>query len=122
VQSQSRKVGLINSLLAACVGVETKFLIRSLEGKLRIGLAERTVSFFPPLSFPSPCAKAHAGSLQRQVITALAQAIVTAEVEKKDGKKPSKEKLAKMLEDGTNTLKAVFSYVGRMSDPVAARA
>lgn len=44
VQAQSRKVGLINKLLAACVGSETKFLIRSLEGKLRIGLAEKTVS------------------------------------------------------------------------------
>lgn len=43
VQSQGRKVGLIKSLLAKCEGEETKFLIRSLEGKLRIGLAEKTV-------------------------------------------------------------------------------
>lgn len=42
-QSQARKVGLIKALLAKCEGEETKFLIRSLEGKLRIGLAEKTV-------------------------------------------------------------------------------
>lgn len=49
-QSQGRKVGIIKALLAKCEGEETKFLIRSLEGKLRIGLAEKTVSsiFLPP--------------------------------------------------------------------------
>lgn len=41
--SQKTKVDLINKMLAACVGTESKYLIRSLEGKLRIGLAERTV-------------------------------------------------------------------------------
>ncbi|SCU89202.1 LADA_0E14202g1_1 [Lachancea dasiensis] len=41
--SQLRKVQLIKKMLTACEGVEAKFLIRSLESKLRIGLAEKSV-------------------------------------------------------------------------------
>ncbi|EDO18564.1 hypothetical protein Kpol_2001p71 [Vanderwaltozyma polyspora DSM 70294] len=41
--SQQRKMRLIKRMLTACKGVEAKFLIRSLESKLRIGLAEKTV-------------------------------------------------------------------------------
>lgn len=41
--SQMRKIQLIKRMLTACQGVEAKFLIRSLESKLRIGLAEKTV-------------------------------------------------------------------------------
>lgn len=41
--SQTRKIRLIKRMLTACKGVEAKFLIRSLESKLRIGLAEKTV-------------------------------------------------------------------------------
>lgn len=43
--SQTRKIGIINKMLTACnlKSSEAKFLIRSLEGKLRIGLAEKTV-------------------------------------------------------------------------------
>ncbi|QLL31654.1 hypothetical protein HG536_0B05190 [Torulaspora globosa] len=41
--SQTRKVKLIKRMLTACEGLEAKFLIRSLESKLRIGLAEKTV-------------------------------------------------------------------------------
>lgn len=43
--SQSRKISTINRMLTACdmKTSEAKFLIRSLEGKLRIGLAEKTV-------------------------------------------------------------------------------
>ncbi|KAG0127845.1 hypothetical protein HOY82DRAFT_580414 [Tuber indicum] len=40
---QGRKVSAIRKLLAAAKGDEAKFLIRGLEGKLRLGLAERTV-------------------------------------------------------------------------------
>lgn len=53
-QSQGRKVGIIKALLAKCEGEETKFLIRSLEGKLRIGLAEKTVSHVQISPLPCP--------------------------------------------------------------------
>jgi DNA ligase-1 len=42
-QSQNKKVGIIKKLLAACQGNEAKFIVRSLEGKLRIGLADKTL-------------------------------------------------------------------------------
>ncbi|KAH9944352.1 ATP-dependent DNA ligase [Epithele typhae] len=41
--SQNKKVSIITKLLASCQGQEAKYIIRSLEGKLRIGNAERTV-------------------------------------------------------------------------------
>lgn len=44
-QSQAKKIGIIMKMLTNCDSStnEAKFLIRLLEGKLRIGLAERTV-------------------------------------------------------------------------------
>lgn len=94
--SQDQKVRAINKLMAAAdvsssnktVDItkdkggpsEAKFLVRFLEGKLRLGLAEKTV------------------------IIALAQAVVTHEVAVK-GKVPSTEQLAK----GEAELKTVYS-------------
>jgi DNA ligase-1 len=41
--SQQRKVDTISKMLLACKNSEPKYLIRSLEGKLRIGLAQQTI-------------------------------------------------------------------------------
>jgi len=41
--SQQRKIAIIKGLLIQCRGEESKYIVRSLEGKLRIGLAEKTV-------------------------------------------------------------------------------
>jgi DNA ligase-1 len=84
LQSQNKKVGTINGLLAACQGQEAKFIIRSLEGKLRIGLAEATV------------------------LGCLASAIVTTQ-HSKTGKSISKDRIVKDLEEGSKIVKAVFS-------------
>lgn len=96
--AQQRKVDLIKKLLAAADGnlsgkiditknkggpSEAKFIIRFLEGKLRLGLAERTV------------------------IVSLAQAMVCHETESKGtGKIPSSDQMAK----GEAMLKTVYRY------------
>lgn len=103
--SQGRKVSGIKKLLSAAdadklagkgnKGVditkdkggpsEAKFIVRTLEGKLRLGLAEKTV------------------------LVAVAQAITFHEVQEKSGKIPSTDQLAK----GETTLKSVYRYVLR---------
>ncbi|EFP86212.2 DNA ligase 1 [Puccinia graminis f. sp. tritici CRL 75-36-700-3] len=87
--SQAKKVGIITKLLASCQGEEAKFIIRSLEGKLRIGLAERTV------------------------LVALANAAVRTGVGNKSNskRKSSSEDLAKDILEGTEIVKAVFSEI-----------
>ncbi|CAG8501538.1 8172_t:CDS:10 [Ambispora leptoticha] len=84
-ESQARKLGEIKGLLSACTtGEEAKFLIRSLEGKLRIGLAEQTV------------------------LISLAQAIVLKDPQYQ---KLSKSAKASELAEAPNILKAVYSEV-----------
>lgn len=97
--SQGRKIAGIKKLLSAADAVhagkgskgiditkdkggasEAKFIIRFLEGKLRLGLAEKTV------------------------LVALAHAMVIHEIEKKGNKLPSSEKLA----EGEAILKTVY--------------
>ncbi|KAG0340711.1 hypothetical protein BG000_011268 [Podila horticola] len=80
--SQKQKVDKIKVLLVSCRNKEAKYLMRSLEGKLRIGLAERTV------------------------VVALAQAIVLS---RPDIKKLSKEKLQNELEEAASVVKSVYS-------------
>ena len=41
--SQQRKIDAVHKLLISCTGNEPKYLVRSLEGKLRIGLAQQTI-------------------------------------------------------------------------------
>jgi DNA ligase-1 len=93
--SQDKKVGAIRKLMAAAdvnskaIDIDTdkggpsesKFLVRFLEGKLRLGLAEKTV------------------------IVALAHAVVSHETGQKGSKLPSTEALAK----GEAELKLVYS-------------
>ncbi|KAG0279487.1 hypothetical protein BGZ95_001070 [Linnemannia exigua] len=80
--SQKQKVDKIKLMLVSCKNKEAKYLMRSLEGKLRIGLAERTV------------------------VVALAQAIVLS---RPNIKKMSKEKLQLELEEAASVVKAVYS-------------
>lgn len=59
-------MSIITKLMASCQGQEAKYIIRSLEGKLRIGNAERTVLV----------ALAHAAVLAEQEICELLYVLV----------------------------------------------
>ncbi|KAH7338388.1 hypothetical protein B0J17DRAFT_572034 [Rhizoctonia solani] len=86
--SQHKKIGIITKLLAACLPdhAEAKYIIRSLEGKLRIRLAERTV------------------------LVALAQACVLA-ANFDDVEKWSHEDLGAKCDEGVEILKSVYSEI-----------
>ncbi|KAJ3168897.1 hypothetical protein HDU88_001224 [Geranomyces variabilis] len=91
--SQALKIAKINKLLVACKDNEPKYLIRSLEGKLRIGLAELTV--LPAL--------AHACVLSTSAI-----------------KKLSEEKRTLMLAEAAATLKHVYNELPNYDEIIPA--
>ncbi|KAF7306912.1 DNA ligase [Mycena indigotica] len=93
--SQNKKVSIITKLLAACQDSEAKYIVRSLEGKLRIGNAERSV------------------------VVALAHAAVLVEKDKA-GKKWTKEKLETKLEEGANIIKSVYSELPSYDEVIPA--
>ncbi|KAF5374736.1 hypothetical protein D9758_000299 [Tetrapyrgos nigripes] len=93
--SQMKKVSIITKLLAACQDFEAKYIVRSLEGKLRIGNAERSV------------------------LVSLAHATVLAEKERV-GKKWSSEKLGARLDEASNILKSVYSELPSYDEVIPA--
>lgn len=80
---QTKKVDMIKSMFVACRGTESKFLIRSLTGKLRIGLAESSL------------------------LTALAHAILLHD-QPKLLKSRDTDSTKKILEEATLKLKTVY--------------
>jgi DNA ligase-1 len=103
-QAQNRKVGIIMQLLAASEGEEAKFVVRALSGKMRLGLAERTVVV----------ALAHASVIVRNstvpwvgllpgVCGLTPPRFVPAE-----GAKLSSEQLKEKLDEGVGIVKAVY--------------
>ncbi|ODQ78095.1 hypothetical protein BABINDRAFT_15064 [Babjeviella inositovora NRRL Y-12698] len=84
--SQGAKISIIGKMLTACSGTEARFLIRSLEGKLRIGLAEKTV------------------------LNALAASFVQYEAAR-DAKKQSPRQMEELLAKAEDMIKDAFCQV-----------
>ena len=56
-KSMDRKVGIIKKMMIACQGDEAKYIVRALQGKLRIGIANKTVLIGLAKAFATPSQK-----------------------------------------------------------------
>ncbi len=86
----------IKGMLVACSGVEAKFLVRGLQGKLRIGLAEKTV------------------------VVSLAHAVTLTHLGATDSKSSASAELDKKLEDAEALLRQVLSELPSFDEVVPA--
>jgi hypothetical protein len=103
-KSMDRKVGIIKKMMVSCQGDEAKYIVRALQGKLRIGTAAQTVLVGLAHAFANPPALVPVSS--DEVSDSATGAVCVGEVEedgledseeeennhskKKQGRKPSK--------------------------------
>jgi DNA ligase 1 len=97
-------VTIITKLLAACQDFEAKYIVRSLEGKLRIGNAERSVL----VALAHATVLAEKQNCEHRVVSRLLRLIQTFFVA---GKNWPTDKLANRLEEGAEIMKSVFRWV-----------
>ena len=95
-KAQGRKVDIIKGIMVKCQGSEAKYIVRALQGKLRIGTAEQTVLVALAHSFamspPPPLPDAHADAAGLQETTEEGDVTRTVE-EEAQGEEPTDSRL-----------------------------